>query len=163
MRSAAGPRTEGGDADALRGGCHCGRIRIAFTTAQEPRGISPRVCDCSFCRKHGAAWISDPAGRLAIVATPPDALHAYRQGSETARLLLCRHCGVLVAAAYAEGGRVWAAVNATGLEPDAVLGAAVPASPQQLTPEQKADRWRRLWIADVRLPEEAAVLLTGGG
>ena len=138
----------------LSGGCHCGRIKIAFAATREPRELTPRACDCDFCRKHGAAWISDPAGRLRVEAEPT-ALRAYRQGSETARLLLCAHCGVVVAVSYAEQGRVWAAVNAGCLDDASGLAGAVAASPQQLTAEQKVERWRELWIADVQLPVPA--------
>ncbi|AWV07812.1 GFA family protein [Marilutibacter maris] len=136
----------------LSGGCHCGRIRVAFATTLEPRELAPRACDCDFCRKHGAAWISDPAGSLRVEAEPASALRSYRQGSETARLLLCAHCGVVVAVGYAEQGRIWAAVNAGCLDDATALAGAVPASPQQLTAEQKVERWRQLWIADVQLP-----------
>ena len=65
----------------LRGSCHCGRLGIEFTTACEPASLHPRACDCTFCRKHGAAWISDPAGTLSVTASASDALHEYRQGS----------------------------------------------------------------------------------
>jgi hypothetical protein len=138
----------------LRGGCHCGRLTLAFETAQAPATLVPRACDCSFCRKHGAAWVSDPAGTLAIAAREMDGWGEYRQGSERARFLLCHDCGVLVAVVFAQDGRVFGAVNAVCLEPADTLDAALPASPQRLSPGEKTTRWRQLWTPDVRLPFE---------
>ena len=44
----------------LAGGCHCGKLKVEFETGIDPADFSPRACDCSFCTKHGAAYISDP-------------------------------------------------------------------------------------------------------
>ena len=51
---------------SLRGGCHCGNLVLSLATAQEPATTHPRACDCAFCVKHGAGWLSDPTGRLSI-------------------------------------------------------------------------------------------------
>lgn len=135
----------------LGGGCHCGRLRVAFSTVLDPAGITPRACDCSFCQKHGAAYVSDPAGQLSISIAAPDDLHRYRQGSNTAEFLFCGHCGVLVAVVLDHDGRTHGAVNARCLDATTRLGNAVTASPQQLAAAEKVDRWLRLWIPDVEL------------
>ena len=135
----------------LRGGCHCGCLQVEFATRLSPTGINPRACDCSFCRKHGAAYLSDPVGRLRIVASSATALRAYRQGSEAARFQLCGRCGVLVAVTYMNAGSLFGAVNAGCLDPSIALGPRVVASPQLLGPEQKIDRWLQLWVPDVEL------------
>lgn len=41
----------------------------------------PRACDCDFCRKHGAAYISDPQGAVRIQVKDAQQLGRYRQGS----------------------------------------------------------------------------------
>lgn len=135
----------------LHGGCHCGRLALAFTTALDPADVHPRACDCSFCQKHGATWVSDRGGRLEISTRDGSAAHAYRQGSDTARFLLCGQCGVLVAVVFDDAGQVYGAANATCLD-DAGFGQSVVASPQQLNPAEKVSRWRGLWIPDVVLP-----------
>jgi hypothetical protein len=140
-------------ATGLRGGCHCGRLRIAFDTAQMPETLRPRVCDCGFCRKHGAAWLSDPAGRLRVDAEDIEALSVYRQGSETARFLLCARCGVLIATVLDANDERFAALNASCLDGEFELGASVPISPQRLSAAEKIERWRSLWTRDVALPE----------
>jgi hypothetical protein len=135
----------------LQGGCHCGRLRVAFSTGVDPAGMQPRACDCSFCQKHGAAYVSDPAGQLSISVAEPDDMRRYRQGSNTAEFLFCGHCGVLVAVVFERDGRTYGAVNARCLDATACLGNAVTASPQQLAVGDKVDRWLRLWIPDVEL------------
>lgn len=135
----------------LLGSCHCGRLSVEFRTRQDPATILPRSCDCSFCSKHGAAYISDPAGSLSVSYTETDALREYLQGSETARFLMCRHCGVLMAVIFKHDSGVYGAVNAGCLDGQTGLGQAVPASPQMLGQEEKVTRWLKLWIPDVVL------------
>jgi len=135
----------------LRGSCHCGCLQVEFATRLSPSGINPRACDCSFCRKHGAAYISAPGGRLRIVASSATDLLTYRQGSEAARFQLCGRCGVLVAVTYAQADRLFGAVNAGCLDASIALGPRVAASPQLLGPEQKIGRWLQLWVPDVEL------------
>lgn len=110
----------------------------------------PRACDCRFCRAHGAAWISHPAGRLAIHESG-SRLRTYRQGSLVAQFLLCGDCGVLVAVVFEDGDKRHAAVNANCLEARDGFAPVVAASPQALSPDEKTTRWRQLWISDFQL------------
>ena len=134
----------------LTGSCHCGQLRLEFSTDLGAARFTPRECDCSFCRKHGAAYISDPAGRLSI-AFSQGALHRYRQGSNTAEFLLCSQCGVLVAVTFEHNSRIFGAVNVGCLDEQAGLGTPAPASPQLLSPDEKISRWLALWVPDVEL------------
>jgi len=135
----------------FRGGCHCGQLGVEFSTARDPAGITPRACDCSFCQKHGAAYVSDPAGKLSIVVQRSEALRRYRQGSNTAEFLLCDRCGVLVAVVFAHNARTYGAVNARTLDEPTGFGSALPASPQLLAPGEKIVRWQEVWVPDVAL------------
>ena len=137
------------EAITLRGSCHCGQLRLEFSTFQDPATIHPRACDCSFCRKHGAAYISDPAGRLTVSESHSGTLHRYRQGSDTAEFLICDHCGVLVAVTFEHESRIYGAANAGCLNGHTGLGSWVSASPQTLGPSEKASRWLKLWVPDV--------------
>jgi len=139
------------NAFAFRGGCHCGQLRVAFSSALDPASIIPRACDCSFCQKHGAAYVSDPDGHLSIIMQSMDALHRYQQGSNTAEFLLCDRCGVLVAVVFEHNARMYGAVNARSLEGPTGFASAFPASPQSLTPREKVARWSQLWVPDVEL------------
>ena len=135
----------------LEGGCHCGAITLALSTALVPATTAPRACDCSFCRAHGAAWISDPEAGLVIHTHRPDRLRRYRQGSQAAQFLLCGDCGVLVAVVFEEGDQRFAAVNVACLQARDTFAPPVAASPQSLPPDEKTARWRRLWIRDVQV------------
>lgn len=134
----------------FHGSCHCRRLRIEFSTDRNPADFTPRACDCSFCRKHGAAYVSDPAGRLSITARQ-GVLRKYRQGSDTADFLLCGQCGVLVAVSFEHDNRVYGAVNIGCLDGDTGFMAPAPASPQLLDADEKVSRWSQLWIPDVEL------------
>lgn len=134
----------------LTGYCHCQRLTLAFESSLEPAATSPRACDCSFCQAHAAAWVSDPDGELVITASDADALGRYRQGSESAEFLFCRHCGVLLAVVFATEDGLRGAVNARCLANAGEFAPEQAVSPQQLPPEERRERWRRLW-APVRI------------
>jgi len=140
----------------VSGGCHCGNIALELQLTRAPASYSPRACDCDFCRKHGAAYVSDPEGALRI-RIADDALTArYRQGSAQAEMLLCRRCGVLVGALYSAGGRCYGTVNASALEPAVRFGTVSVVSPQQLSATEKAVRWQNIWFANVSIAGTAA-------
>jgi len=140
----------------LAGGCHCGNIRVSVELERAPESYVPRACDCEFCRKHGAAWVSDARGSLTIRIRDERDTHRYLQGDRLAEMLLCRNCGVLVGALW-RGPRVYGVVNAGVLDAPVAFAAARPASPRTLGAEAKKSRWQSLWFADVTLtPEERA-------
>jgi hypothetical protein len=133
----------------MRGSCHCGNLRVEFGTRKSALDFRPRACDCSFCRKHGAAYISDPEGSLSIVQRHAGAIREYLQGSNTARFLLCKDCGVLVSVVFDHLSGTYGAVNAGCLDDAANFGDTLPASPQLLSAEEKTSRWRALWTPNV--------------
>lgn len=137
--------------EILHGSCDCGGLSLEFVTALEPGSLTPRACDCSFCRKHGAAYVSDPAGSLTVRENRGGALHGHRQGSKSAEFVLCSECGVLLAATYAGASRVYGAVNARCLDSRDELGVPQSASPQHLSVAEKVARWTALWVPDVAL------------
>jgi len=134
----------------LAGGCHCGNIVLTVGLTFAPHSCHPRACDCEFCCKHGAAWVSDAQGSLMIrIAAAHDA-GRYTQGAGLAEMLLCRRCGVLVAALW-QGHHLYGVVNARALDARDEFAPAQPVSPQQLSPEAKVSRWQSIWFADVQL------------
>jgi len=135
----------------LEGSCHCGDLRIALAAELSPAATSPRACDCSFCQAHAAAWVSDPEGELVVTASDADALGRYRQGSESAEFLFCRHCGVLIAVVFATDEGMRGAVNVRCLANAGKFAPVQVVSPQQLAPEVRRERWRSLWIPRVRI------------
>jgi hypothetical protein len=133
---------------ALAGGCHCGNIGVSAAVTYAPEACRPRACDCEFCRKHGAAWVSDPHGSLLIRIADESAAGRYAQGDGLAEMLLCRRCGVLVAALYA-GQTLHGVVNVSVLEARAEFAPAEPVSPRRLSPQAKVSRWQSLWFPNV--------------
>ena len=134
----------------LGGGCHCGNIRVALELTRSAGSYNPRACDCDFCRKHRAAWVSDPQGSLLIEIRDERDCARYAQGSGQAQLLLCRRCGVLIAPLYRDGGRLHAAVNANAVD-GAVFGAPQAVSPKALAAGDKVARWKDLWFSNVTI------------
>lgn len=124
----------------LRGACHCGQIEVSFETAMAVEAMPLRACGCSFCRRHGTKAVADPNGRLIIVA-PPDALHRYRFGLRTADYLICRNCGVYVAAVIAGPGQARGTLNVAGVAVPAFRDR--PAEPVNYDHEDAAQRRTR--------------------
>lgn len=108
-------------ATKLVGGCHCGAIRLALTLSRRPHETPVRACDCTFCRAHGARTVSDPAGQVALTLRAPDGTHRYRFGLRTADFLVCRECGVYVAAVANTERGLKATVNINALDEHALF------------------------------------------
>jgi len=132
----------------LKGGCHCGNIQLEVGLSRLPAEYNPRACDCDFCMKHGAAYLSDPDGSLSIRVKDGRLLGRYRQGSGQAEFLLCSNCGVLVAVSYQEAGQTIAAVNSLVIE-DARFGEKTAVSPKKLGRDEKTKRWKDIWFRNV--------------
>ena len=135
----------------LNGKCYCGNIRLTVTLSRAPSAVNPRACDCDFCQKHGAAYVSDPRGSLDIRIKDEHEVSRFQQGSELAEMLLCRKCGVLVAALFRDADRLFGTLNVKALDCRADFGAPAPVSPKSLAPGEKTKRWRQLWYPDVRV------------
>ena len=133
----------------ISGRCHCGNVTIEVTLTENSESYRPRACDCEFCHKHAAAYISDPDGSLVIRVMEPKLIIHYRQGSGAAEMLLCGRCGVLIGALYEEAGQRLGVVNVRVLETTA-FGLPETVSPKALTASAKIERWQRLWFRDVR-------------
>jgi len=134
-----------------KGGCYCGNVLLQLELPKEPAQYNPRACDCGFCLKHGAAYLSDSRGALRIRIADPRQSATYRQGNELAEMLLCSRCGVLVGVVYREGGQVYATVNAKAVEGAPGFGPEQTVSPKQLSGEEKVARWKKLWFSNVTL------------
>lgn len=137
-----------------RGACYCGNIRIIASFSESLAALNPRACDCDFCKKHGAAYVSDPKGSLALQIGNDLEVIRFRQGSNTAEMLLCRTCGVLVGALYRESRRLFGTLNVKALDSRLSFGPEQGVSPKLLSPDQKVRRWRDVWFPNVLLDIE---------
>jgi hypothetical protein len=135
----------------LQGNCHCGRIIFNFSSRISPEKFTPRACDCSFCQRHGALYISDPNGSLVLDVKEAGALGEYQFGHKLAKFLFCRHCGVFVAVLFKTQDRIFGSVNSRCIGGDIRFRDAQIISPQALGAEQKKERWGKVMIPDVQL------------
>lgn len=145
----------------VTGGCYCGSLQVTLRLTRAPDSYTPRACDCGFCRKHAAAYISDSLGSLEIEIGAAADRGSFRQGSEAAECLFCRRCGVLVAVTCEIEGRLYGAVNVRSLNPAVSFGPEQSASPKQLSATDKLQRWQSLWFpASARYGSGTAIAST---
>ena len=124
---------------SLRGACHCGNITVVLETSVN--ALSLRACQCSFCRKHGARNASDTNGELRVTVSDEGALVRYRFGLGVTDFLMCRTCGVYVAATMPSGPGILGTVNVNVLDDQGALPEA--AEPMVYDGEGIPDRLAR--------------------
>jgi hypothetical protein len=93
------------------GGCHCGNIHVRLRLSKPPQGTPLRACACAFCRAHQTRTVADPAGLFELSADDWSLVEKYRFGSRTADYIVCRRCGVYVAAVCETSAGLRAVVN----------------------------------------------------
>ncbi len=126
-------------ANALTGSCHCGNLSLELHGADTD--LAARACTCSFCVARRARWISVPGGEVVLAVTDESATQRYRFGTRTADFVLCRNCGVHLAATCEIDGALYAVIN---LDCIASLRDAVDdAAPISFDGEQVDDRLAR--------------------
>jgi hypothetical protein len=124
-----------------KGGCHCGAIRMTYRSATPAAEHALRACQCSFCRKHGSIAVSDPDGSVEIRIADEQRASRYRFGLGTADYLVCRECGVYVAAVMTEGERSWSVTIVNALDDRADFTG--PVEPVDFSAEDGDDRRAR--------------------
>jgi hypothetical protein len=110
------------------GGCHCGNITVSLRLSVPPEQARLRSCSCGFCRAHGTRTVSDRDGLFEVRAADWSLVERYRFGSRTADYVICRRCGVYVAAMCATRSGLRAVVNVNCLDDRAAFTSA-PAAP----------------------------------
>jgi hypothetical protein len=95
------------------GGCHCANMHVRLRLTKAPEQTPVRTCTCSFCRSHNPRMVSDPEGLLDVQADDWSLVERYQFGTRTCDFLICRRCGVFIAAVadMAEGTRGVVNVN----------------------------------------------------
>lgn len=130
----------------FEGRCHCGNLEVTFETSQPPAALPLRECGCTFCRRHGSVAVTDPAGSLEVRVRDPGEVSRYRFGLRTADFLVCRTCGVFVAAVATIEGATLATLNSNVLDArPALTQRPVPVDYDGETTEARLSRRRRVW------------------
>jgi hypothetical protein len=122
------------------GACHCGSLKASFETQKSPAELGVRTCQCDFCRRVGAVNISDPYGEVVIDAKEGDVIR-YRFALRTADFLICKNCGVYIAAVTGEGANIRSTLNVAGVRMTEFLN--VKEKPMQYGAEDAAARIAR--------------------
>ena len=75
----------------MKATCHCGAVELSVHLTD---GLNTaRRCDCSYCRRRGAAAVSAPLDGV-IVVKGADHLGLYTWGTGTAQHYFCKTCGI---------------------------------------------------------------------
>lgn len=125
----------------LKGGCHCGNLRVSLQLTQSPETMQVRADQCSFCRAHGGHTVSDPMGHVRISAARAHDVSRYRFGLKTADFLVCKTCGVYIGAVCETPSGLRAVINANALKDRARFSAM--AEPVSYDGENEHDRIAR--------------------
>jgi len=128
------------------GSCHCGAITIAFTSDKKPEEMRVGRCDCTFCRRHGARTMGDPAGSVAFRVGPKD-LTRYRFALGITDYLLCDKCGTYVGCVMEDEGRTIGVVNVNSLDIRDTFDPAPPLRHYEGENEgERRARRRKFWM-----------------
>jgi hypothetical protein len=135
---------------SLTGACHCQNLSVSFETSFSPAEMVPRACQCSFCRMHSTAALSDPDGHLTFTVRNPGLLNRYTFGLGSTEFLICRTCGVYVGAFMPDGDpgdeAAFANVMAGVLDArEEIISATVPVHRSQENLEERRRRRRAMW------------------
>lgn len=135
----------------INGRCHCGNISFKLDWKTDPVEIPARACGCTFCRKHGGVWTSNPRSSLDVVVKDPQRAGRYAFGTGTAEFHVCAGCGVVPVVTSRIDGRLYAVVSVNAF--DDVHPALLRHASANFDAEDEAarlSRRKRNWIADVR-------------
>jgi hypothetical protein len=93
------------------GGCHCGNLHVRLRLSKPPEDNALRACTCSFCRSHTPRIVADPEGLFEVWADDWSLVENYRFGTRSCDFLICRRCGVFIAAVSETASEARAVVN----------------------------------------------------
>ena len=142
----------------IHGKCHCGNISFSLSWVPDPAEILARACDCTFCKKHGGVWTSNPGGTLEVRIEDAALVSKYAFGTETAEFQTCARCGVVPVVTSRIDGRLYAVVNVNTFENvDAAMIRRAPASFDAEEEASRLERRKRNWIGDVRVVSKPTV------
>lgn len=138
----------------IQGGCHCGDIRYTFYTLLPVQQLPYRMCGCDFCRRQGAVYTSDPAGRL--VLHYGSEINGYRFASREVEFVSCCHCGIMTHALYVAQGRQFAVLNSNTFDSIPLDRQITRRDFAQEDPAAACQRRMQNWIPDVTIHYQAA-------
>jgi hypothetical protein len=130
---------------AFAGSCHCGAIEFTFHASRSPPSWPIRACQCRFCRGHGARTTADPDGLVTFRFNDESQLQRYRFGLYSAEFLLCRRCGVYIAAVLASPLGQFTTININAIREPLAVAEALPVSYEGESLDQRQGRREQHW------------------
>jgi hypothetical protein len=129
------------------GGCHCGNIAVSLRLSVAASHAPLRACACSFCRAHATRTIADRKGLVQLRAADWSLVERYQFGSRTADYIVCRRCGIYVAAVCRTASGLRAVVNVNCMS-DRAAFTQPPAAPDYdgETTAARLDRRAANWM-----------------
>jgi hypothetical protein len=127
------------------GACHCQNISVRLESDKVPSELPLRTDTCSFCSKHHAIYTSDPEGEAHLAARDADLVERYRFGTRTADFLVCKSCGVFIAAYMSEPPLAVINVNALDARAEFLKNEVLVTNLDAETVEQRLTRRRARW------------------
>lgn len=131
------------------GFCSCGHWQVRIVLEKPLCDLTPRRCDCEYCRRDAVgresdsdALVSDPGMKIALVG---EALTIHQNGDRLAQFYRCHNCNDLLAVGRRINGVLRGAVNARLLGSLSQFGEATQVQPRLLTSDEKQQRWATLW------------------
>jgi hypothetical protein len=134
----------------IKGKCHCGNIAFSLTWDPAPTEIQARVCDCTFCQKHGGVWTSNPRGALEVKIGDPSKVSNYSFATGTADFHICATCGVVPVVTSTIDGHRYAVVSVNAfdnVDPSIVRKAPITFEGEEMG--SRLARRKRNWISNV--------------
>lgn len=136
----------------IAGGCHCGNIHFTLAWPDQGGDIPVRACTCSFCRKHGGTYTSNPKAALRVQTGDLGRVQIYSFGTGTADFHICQVCGVMPIVTSRIDGHLYGIVNVNCFE--GVDPARLDATPRDFegeTVDSRLTRRKASWISDVAM------------
>lgn len=101
---------------------------------------------------HGARTTSDPAGSVTFRTMDEKSVQRYRFGLRTADYLICRRCGVYIAAMLVTPRGRFATLDINALEERVDVPTPKPVSYEGESAEQRQHRREQSWTPVLDLP-----------
>lgn len=126
----------------INGTCECKSWAVEMDFPGQLKDLTPRICDCDYCKEYPSAIISHP--NLTVLFEGGKAGERWN-GDRLAKFSYCSTCNSFLAVTSVIGGQVRGAVNSQLFGDINMYGAPQHIQPYLLSAEQKTERWGRLW------------------
>ena len=102
--------------NSYEGGCSCKNIVISLFLDSELSQYTPRACQCSYCKKKNAAYISFPDWKLEVKIKNSVHINKFRFSTRTADFVSCKICDELIYVVSKIGNKNYSVVNITAFK-----------------------------------------------